>query len=482
MPYDTVPFLTYRDEASLAAVLSVFSDAWVSRKHMVCIGDSMMTMQGGAGNARANVLAKFLAGAYGALPQTPLMYGRTATEQMSFVGDATNVLNSNTRVTSTVVYPANCGDVARAYGPSDNPDGLITVYDPYLSALTSAGPYQRDYNRMRHTKVMPTTGAISARYYMCTRPGANTLTIKGQTYAGSATHSIFGYSTVASGLSNGQNAAAGGVAIITQALTMNLAYGERYATMGLMASTVTDHIGVRYVAHDVQNGLSFDMFGFGGYDATEYATAFNAAYATIVMMGAPDLWVLRFGMNDAMNNNGNATYSPGLISQINAIRAVDPDKPILIIGTTQQTNSQANTDISNQPAIAQAIAQSYKNVVAVNTLLKYNPITAFDASGENLTINTAWATATSYVATDRRSMTDGRKYECINAHTSSTANCPPGINWRERNRWTGDGVHQSYESYEVETQCTFGELISAAGRFARPSALDLATFKLTIAR
>jgi len=475
MGYLNVPRFSYKNEASFARCVQPFTDAFASKKHIVWLGDSMSTLFGGAGRFRGNALARVLAGLYGALPQTPLLFERMDTNgAVSVPGTASNIGNTDVRVTATPAYLPNMDGISRALSAAQ---GVAAYYDPWMAfGLSSDWRNELDAVFSVRKKVMQTTGNISARVYVTTNPSAGGVSIYGRTYESYDTLSNSGYTLLASGLSNGQAAAQGDIKSITQALTMNLTEGQIYALQALMTSgTATDYVGTRFIGNDTTSGVSYDMFGHGGDDADEYYTHHNAAFPIIPKICTPDLLVVRLGMNDSFGTN--TTYNGGLRNIITKLKTDVPGVPIWIIGTTMCNDVTYNGYIDLQPAIAQQIAADYDDVTAYNTCLDYNPAVNFNYTRENITVATAWANTTSYVIGDNRYTPDNRKWKAKVNHTSSATNAPPSGYWDELNVTTSDGVHQNRWSAYMETKLFIDNVLRAGIQFARPSILDILSFK-----
>jgi len=337
------------------------------------LGDSQETNPGGRGLDYIPRLNYEMWKVFGNVPETPI-------EGCSFYGDGAPWADwmlsgacampgpSATRLAPNQILP---GVQPQAFSTSH---GATNINGEYFGQLTLL---QQDASGVDPAAGIPsnvdyfnTSGAVKAEIFAATNPSSGEIAFWAQptnsqlpNYYVPATAS----GTLTLGLQSSTFAVTSGV---TDALPYS---GNTYMALQVLGTddnNLTDIIGLRFFNQTYPQGVIFNTFSAGGYQATSFL-ANNGDAGTMFQALNFQAVILHYGANDS----GNSVSAQSFKANIQAVMALvrswvgDPNFPVILIADVYRTGLTASQQAQFDMYVGAqlAIAQADSNVLVVNS-------------------------------------------------------------------------------------------------------------------
>jgi hypothetical protein len=214
-------------------------------------------------------------------------------------------------------------------------------------------------------------------------------------------------------------------------------------------------------------GVAVTTFSVSGYKAAD-VLANHATCGEHLLAFDCDAYWLDFGTNEAGVGKTAAQFKADTLALIAQLRTWHGDStlPVIVSSVPYRTGLTAGqtTEWEQYAGALKEICQSDPYVYLVNAARILADLGWTSANeGQSTTGAAAWATSTAYVVGNIVTLQaehDPLYFVCIQAHTSAasaaalvTSNRPPNpVYWRQINKFTRDGIHDTLYGAEVRAQ------------------------------
>ncbi|HWG75627.1 MAG TPA: SGNH/GDSL hydrolase family protein [Steroidobacteraceae bacterium] len=350
----------------------VFQSLWQTANtntlRIAILGDSQETSPTSHGYQYIPLLNYQMWQRYGNVPETPLegcIYsygpGQQTPADWLMIGDCYTPGPSATRLTPDEILP---NVVPSAFSTLANGNhGQLTLLEQDAIDIDSGTGIPTNVN------YFDTTGTVKARIFAATNPSSGdvayqALPVQTNSPAYNATPTTSG--TLGLSLQSSTYAVRSGD---TAALDFG---GNRYMALevyGTDSSKPTDIIGLRFFNASKPQGVIFDTFSKGGYEAANFLTDTGNAGPMFAAFGFQAA-ILHYGANDAGDTTA-AQFQANLTAIISRVRTwvQNPSFPVILIPDVYENiglTASEMTEYDEYAGAVLAIAQADSNVMVVN--------------------------------------------------------------------------------------------------------------------
>ena len=373
----------------------LFQGLWQAAKsqtvRIAILGDSQETNPGGAGLDYIPRLNYEMWMRFGNVPETPL-------EGCSFYGGGAPYADWLLRGACASPGPSPTRLAANQILPNVQPqafstlNGASNVNGEYYGQLTMLQQNAIDIDPAAaipsNVNYFNTAGVVKAEIFAATNPSSGEIAYWAQPMSTNLP-SYFAPVTSSGTLSLGLQSSVFNVRSgITAALPYN---GNTYMVLqvaGTDDSKLTDIIGLRFFNESHPQGVVFDSFSQGGYQATTFLAVAGNAGAMFQAMNFQAV-ILHYGANDSNNNVSAQAFQTNIESVMSLVRSWvgDPSFPVILIADVYRTGLTATEQVQfDQYVGAQlAIAQTDSNVMVINSRRLMDDLGWNGSSGQSTT-------------------------------------------------------------------------------------------------
>ncbi len=355
----------------------LFTNLWQSAQtqtvRIAILGDSQETNPGGAGVDYIPRLNYEMWTRFGNVPETPI-------EGCSFYGGGAPYADWLLRGACAAPGPSPTRLAANQILPNVQPqaystlNGASNINGEYYGQLTLLEQNAIDIDPAAAipstVNYFNTAGVVKAEIFAATNPSSGEIAYWAQPLDSNVPDyyaPISTSGTLTLGLQSPNFAVLSGT-------TAALSYGgNTYLALqvaGTDDTALTDIIGLRFFNETYPQGVVFDTFSHGGYQATSFLNAAGNAGAMFQAMNFQAV-ILHYGANDSGNNVSAQDFQTNIESVMALVRSWvgDPNFPVILIADVYRTGLTATeqTQFDQYVGAQLAIAQSDSNVMVINS-------------------------------------------------------------------------------------------------------------------